>query len=94
MLCIAEIIRKIEKSDYNENEGLAKFKLKNYSKKIVDYHIQLLKDADFIKTQINSEGRELPVRLTWKGHEYIDQSAHTTVNIIEEGINVVGEMDL
>ncbi|MGI9550754.1 MAG: DUF2513 domain-containing protein [Aurantibacter sp.] len=94
LLCISGIIRKIEKSDYKEDECPSKFKIMGYSKETVDYHIQLLKDADFIKTKLNDKNRELPTRLTWKGHDYIDRAVHNTVNIIEEGMNVVDDLDL
>ena len=92
MLCLTEIIRKIEKMEYNGDEAPAKFTIKGYSKKGIDYHIQLLKDADFIKTGINQQGRELPTRLTWKGHEYLLQSLNSTVNVVKEGIDVVEDL--
>ncbi|UJH66589.1 DUF2513 domain-containing protein [Allomuricauda sp. SCSIO 65647] len=92
MLCITEIIRKIEKSEYNGGEAPANFKIKGYSQKTVDYHIQLLKDADFIKTGMNPQNRELPTRLTWKGHEYVLQSLNSTVNVVKEGIDVVEDL--
>ncbi len=92
LLCITEIIRKIEKSEYKGNEAPANFKIKGYSQNKLDYHIQLLKDADFIKTAVNQDNRELPIRLTWKGHEYILQSLNSTVNIVKEGIDVVADI--
>lgn len=94
VLCISEIMRKIEESEYRGDECSAKFKIKGYSKKAVEYHIQLLKDADFIKTYSNDKNREFPTRLTWKGHEYMDQSVHSAVNIIGEGMDVVDGLDL
>lgn len=92
MLCLTEIVRKIEKMEYKSDEALTKFTVKGYSKTKVDYHIQLLKDADFIKTGINQQNRELPTRLTWKGHEYVLQSLNRTVNVVKEGINVVEDL--
>ncbi len=92
MLCITEIIRKIEKSDFKGDEAPSRFKIKGYSQNTIDYHIQLLKDADFIKTGINQQNRELPTRLTWKGHEYVLQSLNITVNVVKEGISVVEDL--
>ena len=92
LLCITEIFRKVEKSEYKGNEAPASFKIKGFSQNKLDYHIQLLKDADFIKTAMNQNGRELPIRLTWKGHEYMLQSLNSTVNIVKEGIEVVEDL--
>ena len=94
MICIAEIIRKIEKMAYQGDQPPRTFKIKGYSKGIVDYHIQLLKDADFIKTAVNSKNRELPTRLTWKCHEYMLQSLNDSAIIIDEGISLSVEMDM
>ncbi len=92
LLCITEIFRKVEKSEYKGDEVPTSFKLKGYSRNKLDYHIQLLKDADFVKTTMNQHGRELPIRLTWKGHEYMLQSLNSTVNIVKEGIDVVEDL--
>ncbi len=92
LLCVMEVFRKIEKSEYKGDEAPASFKIKGYSQDKLDYHIQLLKDADFIKTSVNQDNRELPTRLTWKGHEYMLQSLNSTVNIVEEGIDVVEDI--
>lgn len=92
MLCLTEIIRKIEKMEYQGEMAPAKFSIKGHSKNKIDYHIQLLKDADFIKTSTNEQGRELPTRLTWKGHEYVFQTLNSTVNVVKEGIDVVEDL--
>ncbi len=92
MLCLTEIIRKIEKMEYQGEVAPSKFSLKGYSSNKIDYHIQLLKDADFIKTNFNDMGRELPTRLTWKGHEYLFQTFNSTVNVVKEGIDVVEDL--
>lgn len=92
MLFITEIIRKLQKLEYRGEEVPTKFKIKGYSDKKLDYHIQLLKDADFIKTGLNPHNRELPIRLTWKGHEYVLQSINSTASMVTEGINVVEDL--
>lgn len=92
MLCLTEIIRRIEKMKYQGEKAPTDFSIKGYSKGKVDYHIQLLKDADFIKTSTNDKGRELPIRLTWKGHEYVFQTLNSTVNVVEEGLGVVEDL--
>ena len=94
LLCISEIIRKIESKEYKGEEGCLDLKIKGFSKRTIDYHIQLLKDADFLKTRIGPEGRELPIRLTWKGHEYVDQSLRNSLGIIEKGVDIVEGLDL
>ena len=73
MLCITEIIRKLERTKYTKTEISIEFKVSGYNQKTINCHIQLLKDADFIKTVITNDQEEFPTRLTWKGHKYIDQ---------------------
>ena len=92
MLCITEIIRKLQKSEYKGEAVPKKFIIKGYSENKLDYHIQLLKDADFIKTGLTEKNRELPIRLTWKGHEYVLQSITGTASIVKEGIVVVEDL--
>lgn len=92
MICISKIIEKLESSKFNGNTIVDKFTVKGCSDNKISYHIQLLKDAEFIKTAINDEGTEVPVRLTWKGHEYVFQALDSTVNIVKEGINLVDDI--
>lgn len=92
MICISKIIEKLESSKFNGNTIVDKFAVKGYAIDKVSYHIQLLKDAEFIKTAINDRDIEVPVRLTWKGHEYIYQTINSTVNIVKEGIDLVGDI--
>ncbi len=93
ILCITDIIRTLERSDAILSDTSKKFKLEGYDQKTLDYHIQLLKDADYIKTKCFNSNEELPTRLTWKGHEYIDQTLNSTLKVIDQGIDIIGEIE-
>ena len=52
----------------------------------------LLKDVGYIHTAINQQGNEVPLRLTWQGHEYLFQTLNDTVTIVNKGIDLAEDL--
>jgi len=92
MLCISDIIKKLEKPEFDGTFISNEFTLKGYDAVKVDYHIQLLKDVGYIHTAINQLGNEVPLRLTWQGHEYLFQTLNDTVTIVNKGIDLAEDL--
>ena len=46
-----------------------------------------------LKPSVFNGNEELPTRLTWKGHEYIDQTLNSTLKVIDQGIDIIGEIE-
>jgi hypothetical protein len=67
--------------EYFENKddwrGENEIQINGYTKNIVDYHIQILFEAGLLNAEptFSKNGRlydALPFRLTWQGHEFLD----------------------
>ena len=71
----------------NENEhGFAPkdFEITGFSEEAVGYHCLLLNEAGLIQAventnQLSPSPIALPLRLTWEGHEFIDNAQNTQV---------------
>jgi hypothetical protein len=48
--------------------------VEEYSPEQMDYHLELMIDAGLISVRASQGGfsRQLPLRLTWEGHEFLD----------------------
>ncbi len=55
--------------------------IKGASKEKVDYHIKLLKDFEMIETMIDDKGQELPCRIMWRGHEYLQEKNNSILTL-------------
>ena len=56
--------------------------IKNYTNEQVQYHLALLDEAGLIMAHDVSSGGGLdfmPIRLTWEGHEFLDNARNDTV---------------
>ena len=92
MLCISDIIKRLEKPEFDGTIKTEEFLIKGYSKAKVHYHMLLLKDVGYIHTVINQQGNEVPLRLTWQGHEYLFQTLNDTVTIVNKGIDLAEDL--
>jgi len=55
----------------------------------ISYHVLLLGDAGFIEVGKDDIGRPRPIRMKWKGHEYLDGLGENAIDdigtVIREG---------
>lgn len=63
-----------DKSDWHGEKVVP---IESYEQKLVDYHIQIMYEAGLLNAEpaITDNGRiydALPFRLTWQGHEFLD----------------------
>jgi hypothetical protein len=77
---IKEILLHFESKEDWKHENL---EIQGYEKKLVDYHLQLMYEGGLLNCEpITSEkGRiynVLPFRLTWSGHEFLDNIREQT----------------
>lgn len=86
LILVGKIFEILLNLPYSRVEKTVAIDIEGYSKAAIDYHIELLKDVDMIKTLPDGNGRELPTRIKWKGHEYVDKN-YTTV--LEEGLSLI-----
>jgi hypothetical protein len=78
------LVRKIMMEIEANSDGvsIAQTQIENYSREQIQYHLALLSEAGYILARNASSGSELrfmPVRLTWEGHEFLDNARNDTV---------------
>jgi len=79
-----QLIRKIMLEIEANSNGVdfASLEINNSSREQIEYHLALLTEAGLIKAFDRSSGNELvfiPIRLTWEGHEFLDNARNETV---------------
>jgi len=79
-ILLSRMLKAIEAAPYDFSEVPIDLQLEGYSEDTVGYHVLLLLEAGMITASthgISDDGRirPRPIRLTWKGHEYLDRTA-------------------
>ncbi len=82
-MVIYRILEKVEKSEYDFTDGPIPIILPGVPPAVVQYHFLLLQDAGFIKTIANDQGMLAPTRLTWQGHDYLDNASDVVIDAVE-----------
>ncbi len=91
LLVIYRILEKVEESEFDSSSNPTPIPIvvKGVSSEVIQYHLMLLSDAGYIKIIRSKKGLIAPTRLTWKGHDYLDNAS----DIVIEGIeNVFAEI--
>jgi hypothetical protein len=75
---LVRILETIEAAPYDFSDIPIDVPLEGYSEDAVAYHVLLLKEGGLIATSsygVSEDGRTRPrpIRLTWKGHEYLER---------------------
>lgn len=78
---LARILKTIEAAPYDFSDVPIDLQLEGYGEDAVGYHVLLLHEAGMITASthgISDDGRirPRPIRLTWKGHEYLERTAN------------------
>jgi len=73
---LARILETIEAAPYDFSDIPIDLDLEGYSEDAVAYHVLLLSEAGLVTASshgVSEDGRTRPrpIRLTWKGHEYL-----------------------
>jgi hypothetical protein len=76
---LARILETLEAAPYDFSDIPIDIHLEGYSEDAVAYHVLLLNEAGLIMTSthgVSEDGRTRPrpIRLTWKGHEYLERT--------------------
>jgi hypothetical protein len=76
---LARILETIEAAPYDFSNTPIDLHLEGHSEDAVAYHVLLLNDGGLITASshgVSEDGRTRPrpIRLTWKGHEYLERT--------------------
>ncbi|HSM18202.1 MAG TPA: DUF2513 domain-containing protein [Gemmatimonadales bacterium] len=76
---LARILETIEAAPYDFSDIPIDLHLEGYSEDAIAYHVLLLSEGGLITISsygVSEDGRTRPrpIRLTWKGHEYLDRT--------------------
>lgn len=89
ILVIYRILEKVEESEFDFTDAPVPIVVNGVSSAVIQYHLMLLSDAGYIKVIRSKKGQIAPTRLTWKGHDYLDNAS----DIVIEGIdNIFAEI--
>lgn len=83
LMVIYRILEKVEKSDFDFTDAPIPVILPGVPQPVIQYHFMLLRDAGFIETISNEQGMIAPTRLTWKGHDYLDNASDIVIEAVE-----------
>ncbi len=78
---LARILEAIEAAPYDFSDFPIDLQFEGYGEDTIGYHVLLLHEAGMITASthgISDDGRirPRPIRLTWKGHEYLERTAN------------------
>lgn len=66
------ILERVAEAAYDASGSVIPLALEGSSDDDISYHVLLLGDAGFIEVGKDDVGRPRPIRMKWKGHEYLD----------------------
>ena len=95
-ILLAKILYAIEERPYGFSDTPIRLPLEGEDQDRVDYHLMILAEGGMIIARNNEAGRPEAVRLTWKGHDYVDNSLETVTKGVGRAIDYVADefMDL
>lgn len=76
------ILGRVAEADYDPSGNVVPLSLEGSTTEEISYHVLLLGDAGFIEVGKDDQGRPRPVRLTWKGHDYLDTLGRNSLDDI------------
>lgn len=83
------ILGRIAEVAYDPAATVIPLALEGSSDDEISYHVLLLGDAGFIEVGKDDVGRPRPIRMKWKGHEYLDGLGENAIDdigtVIREG---------
>jgi len=89
LMVIYRILEKVEASEFDFTDIPIPVILPGVPQQTIQYHFLLLQDAGFIEIISNDSGMLAPTRLTWKGHDYLDNASDVVIDGVE---NLFAEM--
>ena len=79
---LADILHQIAESKYDFSDAPLSLEIPDKEQDAIDYHLLLLAEAGLIIAKTTADGRPKALRLTWKGHDYIEKSVESAVDDI------------
>ena len=83
------ILGRVAEVAYDPSTTVIPLALEGSSDDEISYHVLLLGDAGFIEVGKDDIGRPRPIRMKWKGHEYLDGLGENAIDdigtVIREG---------
>ena len=86
-ILLAKILYAIEEHPYDFSDTPIPLSLEGEEQDRVDYHLMILAEGGMIVARSNKAGRPEAVRLTWKGHDYVEH----TIESVAKGVGTVIE---
>lgn len=87
---LANILHEIAKAKYDFSNSPLSLKIQGEEQDDVDYHLLLLAEAGLIVAETDEAGRPRPLRLTWKGHDYMEKSVASAADGISSVASGIG----
>jgi hypothetical protein len=66
------VLGRVAEVAYDPSAAVIPLALEGSSDDEISYHVLLLGDAGFVEVGKDDVGRPRPIRMKWKGHEYLD----------------------
>ena len=76
------ILERVVEASYHSSSAVIPLALEGSTDEEISYHVLLLADAGFIEVGKDDSGRPRPIRMKWKGHEYLDSLGENALDDI------------
>ena len=76
------ILERVVEATYDASGSVIPLVLEGSTDEQISYHVLLLGDAGFIEVGKDDSGQPRPLRLKWKGHEYLDSQGENALDDI------------
>ena len=81
------ILERVAEATYDPSGMVIPLFLEGTTDDEISYHVLLLGDAGFVEVGKDDQGRPRPIRMTWKGHEYVDSLGENALDDIGTVVN-------
>jgi hypothetical protein len=85
------ILGRVAEAPYDSSGSLISLSLEGSTDDDISYHVLLLGDAGFIEVGKDDLGRPRPIRMKWKGHEYLESLGDNALDDIGTVVTEVSE---
>ncbi len=85
------ILGRVVETAYDSSGMVIPLALEGSTDDEISYQVLLLGDAGFIEVGKDDQGRPRPIRMKWKGHEYLESLGDNALDDIGAVITEVGE---
>lgn len=85
------ILERVAEAAYDSSGSIIPLALEGSPDDDISYHVLLLGDAGFIEVGKDDVGRPRPIRMKWRGHEYLEGLGENALDDIGTMITDIAE---